>query len=518
MPEVQTEARFDYRGGVSRLRRQNQNEVFYCQNARPAADGTLTVRNGQELKVNIGATGSIEAVYARSTGTFGLRIYSIRRSDGSSDGCYVDGTQIDGPTFGARDYSSIAEYKGIIFFSNGATDINYHTPAENSSKTWGSEIWGASPWGTPNTRAVVTGSPSPPRGSHIKIYKDRMYVGQDDGNLAWSNAGLFETLPTVDFPALNFQVIGGDGDPVTGLAIGEDFLVAFTSGTYQIMTGAPGDDGGIGDMSWQVFNNIGCSASRSVASQGRKVAFLGTNRRMYILEGAILTDIDPMDKMREYFTSFSNGVLRAVGATFYGNELWIRLPKSISESVGRTLVYNTILQNWTVFVGIDSFSFHTSPSTGKLYTGRAVDSKIYVQDSGLTDPNGLIDFEVIGRQEVFGTFRKIKSYKKLGLQLDANQGESIAVKYSLENSEEFTAFGAGSPIEPSGNAWGAEIWGASPWGGISLQNKLLYPASGKQGVRATELRVKISGSVSPGTRLLGYELDAEIIPRDEEVT
>lgn len=516
---TQSEKRFDFRGGLNRLRRQNQNEVYYCQNARPTADGALTVRNGQSLHVNIGATGNIEALLARYRSSLGLRIYSIQRSDGANDNCYVGGTQIDGDAFGARDYCSIVPYKDVIFFSNGASAINYHQPPDNPSFAWGAEVWGRSSWGTGNSRAVVTGSPSPPRGPHVLIYKDRMYVGgADDGLLAWSNVGLFTTLPTVDFPTLNFQTIGGTGDPVTGLAPGEDFLVAFTAGTYQIMTGVPGDNGGLGDMSWQVFTNIGCVASRSIASLGRKVAFLGTNRRMYILEGAILTDIDPQDKVREYLTAPSEGVLRAVGAVFFGNELWIRLPKSNVESVGRTLIYNTVLQNWTVFTGIDSFAFHFSPTTGKLYAGRAVDSKIYEQDSGLLDPGGLILFEVIGRQEVFGTFRKLKRFEKLALQMDVKQGESIAVEYSTENSDIFTSFGVGTPIAPTGAVWGEEVWGASPWGGISLQNQFLRPVSGGGGVQATELRVKLSGNVSPGTRLLGYELDGEVLPRDEEVT
>lgn len=519
MPEIQTEARFDFRGGMSRLRRQNKNEVYLSQNARPTADGALTVRKGQVLRTNIGATGNIECVHTRYTNSLGLRVYTIRRSGGANDQCYVGGAQISGASLGTSDYCSINVYKDVVFFSNGVTDINYHEPPDKPSKAWGEEVWGISSWGTPNVRAVVSGDPAPPKGAFVVIYKDRMYVGgSSDGLLSWSNAGLFAALPTVDFPALNFQTVGGIGDPVTGLALGEDFLTAFTAGTYQIMTGTPGDNGGIRDMRWQVFSNIGCTASRSIAYLGRKVAFLGTNRRMYILEGSVLTDIDPFDKMREFFTAPSENVLRAVGTVFYGNELWIRLPKGNVESIGRTLIYNTVLQNWTVFSNVDSFAFHFSSTTGKLYAGRAVDSKVYEQDIGLSDPSGLVPFEWIGRQEVFGTFRKEKSFKKLSLQMDVNQDESLAVSYSLENNTAFTAFGVGTPIAPEGNAWGAEVWGASPWGGIVLRNQFLHPVSGGQGVRATELRVKISGDVSSGTRLLGYELDAETIPRDEEVT
>lgn len=516
---IETISRYDLRGGVNRLRRQNQNEVYYCQNGRFESDGSITVRDGQIRHVNIGATGNIEALFVQKTNALGLRFYSIRRTTGSNDICYVGATAISGPAFGARDYSSIVEYKGVIFFSNGAGAINYHEPQLSSSKTWGTELWGASTWGTGTTRAAVSGTPTPPTGPFLVMYKDRMYVAGNDENVYWSNAGLYTTLPTVDFPALNFQVVGSTNDPVTGLAVGENFLVAFTSGTYQIMTGVPGDDGGLGDMNWEVFSNIGCIASRSISSLGRKVAFLGSNRRIYILEGSVLTDIDPYDKIRQYLEAPSLGVLRAVASVFYGNELWIYLPLSISENVGRTLVYNTVSQNWTVFTGIDSFAMNFCPQIGALYAGKATESTIYEQNNGPLDPSGsLIPVQFVSRQEVFGTYRKLKSLKKANVQMDVRHGESVAVSYSLENSDSFTAFGAGTPISPSGNLWGAELWGASSWGGFSRQNQFLQPVAGGQGVRATEFRLKLTGNLSPGTKILGYDLDAEIIPRDEEVS
>lgn len=516
---IETEERFDFRGGVSRLRRQNKNEIYYLQNARPTADGTITVRKGQTLRVDFSSAGCIEALHVRNTSTLGTRFYSIRRTTGVTDLIFDGTTELSGASFGSSLYSSIAEYKGVIFFSNGATAINYHTPPVVASQTWGASNWGAAVWGDPNVRAIVSGSPTPPRGPFLKVYKDRLYVtGAEDGLLSWSNAGLFETLPTVDFPALNFQTIGGDGDPCTGFAIGENFLVAFTAGTYQIMTGTPGDNGGVGDMNWQVFNNIGCKASRSIASSGKKVAFLGSNRRMYILEGSVLTDIDPTDKIREYLSSPGESFLHAVGASFYGNELWIRLPKGSSTTIGQTLVYNTVLQNWTVFTALDGYSFHYAPSTGRLYVGRCTDSKIYEQDSGETDPDGNIEFEVISRQEVFGTFRKRKSYKKLGVQMDLDQENSQVVSYSLENATVYVEFGVGSPVTHDDIAWGEEIWGASSWGGTALHNQFLQPLAAGNGVQGTEMRIKIAGPVAPGDRLLSYELDAEILPRDEEVT
>jgi len=517
MPAI-TEQRYDFRGGMSRLRRQNQTEVYLSQNARPRADGTLEVRNGQTLYTNIGSTGSIERLYARYTVDLGLRFYSIRRTDGSNDLIYSNETQISGPDFGANDYCSVVEYKGVLFFSNGVTPINYHDPSANPAKAWGAEVWGASAWGAPQTRAEVTGTPTPPKGQHMVIYKDRLYVGTSDGLVYYSNAGLFTTLPTVDMPALNFQTIGGPGNPVTGLAAGEDFLLAFTRGSYHVMTGVPDDDGGLGDMAWQVFQNIGCTASRSISTQGRRVAFLGTDRRMYILDGSVLTDIDEDNKMQEYFLAVDSSVLRTVASTFFRDELWIRLPSGNSETVGNTLVYNLSSKKWTVFSGMDSYSFFFCPDVGKLFLGKATSSKIYDPTEGATEPDGsLIPLSFISRQEVFGTLRKRKLFSLLYLQTDQNQGETLNLSYAIDNTTEFTAFGVGSTSTATGKAWGAEAWGVSAWGGVQMRRAFARLSSGGSGIRGTEFRFKASGNVSPGTRILSYEIEATVEERDGEV-
>ena len=88
--------RVDFRGGVSRLRRQNETEVLYCQNARLLSDGVVEVRNGQTELFDIGATGNIEEVLARSTEALGLKVYSIRRTDGTNDTIYVGESEITG--------------------------------------------------------------------------------------------------------------------------------------------------------------------------------------------------------------------------------------------------------------------------------------------------------------------------------------------------------------------------------------------------------------------------------------
>lgn len=508
--------RFDMRGGLSRLRRQNPNQVYLCQNMRPIADGTLLVRNGQSKIVDISSTGNIEAVHVRYTSNLGLRVYSIRRTGTVNDTIYENAAPITGPAFDSGDYSTIVEYKGVLFFTNGKKAIQYHQPVADPSKVWGVSIWGADNWGTVPVRAAVTGSPT--LGQFLLIYKDRMYIGTEDGLVFWSNVGLFSALPAVNIHADSNQIIGDQYNPVTGLAKGEDFIVAFTKGSYNIMTGTPGDDADISTMDWQSYSNIGCTASRSIAYQGRRIAFLGTDRRMYILDGALPTNIDPLNQVEKYLLGFHDSVIRAVASVFYRNELWIYVPKGGTESIGNTLVYNYELKNWTVFSGITSFAFHFSPTLGKLYAGRADESRVYNPDSGKKEPdNSLPAVDFIGRQEPFGSFRKFKTFREAVVQADVNQGESLTVSYALNNNSKYTTFGDGSPIAPTGNKWGAQVWGVSAWGGIAMRSNVLQPVDSGSGIRGLEMRLQITGNVSPGTRLLGYELDADIEERTENL-
>jgi len=513
----QTQQRFDFRGGTSRLRRQNQNQVFYCQNARFMADGSIEVKQGQTLQVNIAATGGIEALLVAYSASTLLRFYSVRRTGEPDDTLHAGISKITGTLFGKGPYTSIVAYKGVIFFSNGIGAINYHQPGVVPSEPWGASKWGATVWGNPNRGAEVSGSPTPPVGAHLLIYKDRMYVGKSNGEIAYSNVGLFETLPTVDFPTLNAFTIGGTNDPIKGMTKGEDFLLALTSSTYNIMTGEPGDDNDLGDATWQTYPAVGTKSSRSVVSQGRKSAFFGSNRNIYILNGTVLTNIDPLDLMKEYRDAPSDNVLYAVAFAFVGDELWMYFPVGGNAKSGRTLVYSEDKKNWTVFTDVDGYALFYSPDRGRLFVGKHSESKIYDPDLGLKEPDGTLpEFIFKSRQEVLGSLRKTKTYKLLNVQADVNKDESMTVAYAINNTTQYTTFGVGSLAGDTGKIWGTAVWGAQKWGGITPQNKFFRPTSGGNGVRGKEIRIKLSGNVSPGTRLLGYEIEGDIEPRDDE--
>lgn len=480
--------RFDFRGGVARLRRPLRNQAYFIKNARLMADGTLTVRNGQTLyaTVGVGGSGSIQALFSYYSTALGLLVHSVKREDGINDIVYEETTELTGVSFGVGDHTSTAQYKDVVFFSNGTTPIAYHTP------------------GTSTVDSII-GTPTPPTGEHILFYLDRCYVGSNDGNIYWSNAGMFTTLPTTDFPALNFQVLGSAGNPITAVAAGQDFLIAFTQKSYHVMTGVPDDDGGLGDMKWQTFTKVGVLYPKNITVSGRETLFFAANRRIYSLTGAGLTDLDENNHVQEYLTTVDIGVLDAVSLFHLGDELWIYVPKAGNRADGRILVRN-FQGSWTIFEDIDGFVFSCAIKLNKIFVGSAEGGYVWEQDVGDTDFGTKIAFEFIGRQESLGILRRKKRFRLCSVQVGLTPGDSVSISYSLDNSSQFTSLGS---LSIPSTLWGTELWTTSAWGSRDTETGFSrFDTLGR------EIQIQVTGSVPGGTQFLGYHVEGTEVKRD----
>lgn len=538
MPEVLVEERTDFSGGVNRLTKQTKNQAYLIKNARPTTDGELIVRNGQVQLTEVGPNptiGSVQALFPHHTSAVGLHYYTVKRGEDSNDKIYDFESEIVGPSFNTGTYSSIVLYKGVVFFSNGSSPINYHTPTDNRPKPWGAEVYGTSSWGNAYVRVEVSGDPTPPKGQHIIIHKDRMYVGKSDGDVAYSNAGLFATLPTVDFPALNFFQISDSGRPITGLAKGgDDLLVMFAEDLYVTMTGVPGDDGAAGDASLEVNTEVGCVASRSISFKGSMVSFMGSDRRPYMLEGTLLKDLDPNDFVAEYFNASSDFVLDAVSSMFFGNELWWSLPKGNSRADNIILVYNVNKSRWDcVFDNINGYVFGYLSRFNRVLVASHTGGYIWQQGVDEYDRGELIPFELISRNEVMGTLNKEKTFNLFSAVARLKHGDVLTFQYALDDKDQFIDLDAGESIPKSVRQWGQErwgtsawnesvitwgdeVWGVSTWSDAGIQKNVLRPGStvGKHGFG---VRLRCLGNVRGGTKFIGYRVEGSIDERDKTV-
>lgn len=487
-------SRFDFRGGISRTRRQIPNQIYFCKNVRPQADGTLKVRMGQTLLHSVGASyGSIKTMYGRYNTTDGLNIFSVKKEDGVNDRAYKDTTQLTGITLIATKETEMFEYKNTLFFTNGTDAIYYH-------------VIGTS------TIAFVIGSPTPPVGQTGLMYKDKMYIGLANGNVQWSNTGVYAALPTVDFPALNFQPVGSTGNGVIKILAGQDFLVAFTAKGFNIMLGTPGDSGGAGDMSWRAFDGVGCLHPKHATMSDRTIYFLGSNNRIYALSGTSITNIDPLEYIQEYLDLVPATLNSQISFKYWNNELWIFLPQSSSVASGITLVYSEAYKSWFVFDNIRGNVYTDVPTLNRQYVGSVSNGDIWRQNYTEYDLGSRIGIDFISRQEALGSFILEKIYYVCIAMAELLPGDSLAFSYSLDNSSIYTNFSFGTPITVTGIKWGVEKWGVSQWGGISTEIGILRPAEGTR-MKGRELRIRATGSVRGGSKILNYSIKGSIIPR-----
>lgn len=493
-PQFKVDERYDLRGGMSRTRRQTLQQAYLTKNLRPKSDGTLEARKGRLIHSTLGTSGVCLALYGYHTAALGSRLYSVQRS-GGKDYVYDNTTEITGPSLTSGLFANIAEYKDTIFIANGQKPIQYHVPGTT-------------------VRGDITGSPDPPIGSYIVFYKDRCFVGKEDGDVAFSNTGMFSALPACDFPANNKVTLGSVGDGIKGLVPGQDYLVAFRKRAYHVMTGSPNDDGGIGDMSWQSFEGIGCPAPNSIATRGKQIAFLGSDRRLYMLEGSTSpVDLDENDYIREYLTDMSPGSIPYVNSVFWGNELWVAIPQGSDITTMSILVRNMVTGSWTMFTNIDVSRMHYADTTNKLYGGEIDGDDLYELESSYLDGSDRIPTEFISRGEVLGSFHAIKTYKDIYVQADVWSGESLIISYAIDKLSDFTVASTDSGIAPTSRPWGATIWGGAVWGGLTVKNHNAHLVAGVD-PKGSELRFRITGNVSGHTKILSYAVSGYVEERE----
>jgi hypothetical protein len=504
MAELNPIRRLNFLGGINRQPLQGEGQSKLIKNARPLRTGGLKVRHGQTLEYSVGAdatVGSITDLFAYRTAALGTRLYSLRRTQ-AGDKVFDNTTEITGPTLSGADYTSIVEGKGTIFISNGNNaDIEYHTPGMT-------------------TRAVITNSftgETLPQTQFLIVYRNRLYAWTDTG-LRYTNAGIYTTLPAIHFPDANIVQVREENVTAVGLGSGENILVLFSPDSYTIMTGTPGNNGARNDYSLEEHLGIGCSAPRTITSRGRLIAWLDTERRMRMLSGPTMMDLDESDYVAEYLHASDN--ITTASAQFLGRELWVSLPKSGSITDRRILVYDLSLERWVAeFTGIEGYAIAYLPEINSVYVGAHTGGYIWRQANGRYQPSDdagtLIPFEYIGGQLVFGTLWHKKMFEKILVSTNMAFSETLNFTYTSDELDAFTSFELNNTLSSGDHDWGTDNWGDYAWDATGMRSNVLRPKK-SYSISAYSLRLKIAGNVSGGTLIYGTEAHAHSIDRDGE--
>ncbi len=502
--KLESTKKLNYLGGLNRQVLTGEGQAKVIKNARPLRTGGLQVRYGQSLYASVGVdptAGSITDLFAyRPSATLGVRLYNLRRT---TEDKFFDGTtEITGPALSGADYTAIVEGKGTIFLSNGTSDdIQYHIPGQT-------------------TRAVITNSAAGstlPKAKFLQVYKNRLYAFTNTG-LRYTNTGIYSTLPAVHFPDANFVQIREENVEARGLGVGENILVLFTPSSYAIMTGTPGNNGARNDYALEEYYGIGCSAPRTIVNQGKRIFWLDTEKRVRMLEGPVLRDLDEEDFIADYLQSSDQSV--ATSAVFLGRELWLSLPKGGSFTDRRILIYDLFLGKWIAeFTGIEGYAISYLPEMNMVFVGSHTGGYIWRQAYGaykpLNDNGSLIPFEVLDGQLIFGTLWHQKLFEKILVTSNLSFTESLNFTYATDELDDFVAFELNGTIVEGAHYWGTDNWGQYAWDASGLKTNVLRPKK-QYNLQATSLRLKITGNVSGGMVYYGYEAFASSVDRDGE--
>jgi len=504
MAKLEPIKRLNFLNGINRQPLQGAGQAKLIKNARPLRTGGLKVRFGQTLEHSVGVdatAGSITDLFGYRTTALGTRLYSLRRTQ-DGDKIFDNTTEITGPALSGADYTSIVEGKGTIFISNGnSADIEYHVPGAT-------------------TRAVITNSfdsETLPQTQFLLVYRNRLYAWTDTG-LRYTNAGIYTTLPAVHFPDANVVQVREENVTAMGLGAGENILVLFSPDSYTIMTGTPGNNGARNDYSLEEHQGIGCGAPRTITSKGRRIAWLDPERRMRMLHGPTIMDLDEADFIAEYLQSPTSIV--TASAKFLGRELWVSLPKSSTITDRRILVYDLFLEKWIAeFTGIEGYAMTYLPEINSVYVGAHSGGYIWRQANGryapTTDAGSLIPFEFIDGQLIFGSLWHQKMFEKILVTTNMATSETLNFSYAVDELDEFTSFELNSSITTAAHLWGQDNWGDYAWDAIGAAVTVLRPKKNCN-LPALTLRLRLYGNVSGGTVIYGSESHAYSINRDGE--
>ena len=497
--------RLNFLGGMNRQPLQGEGQVKLLTNARPLVSGGLQVRYGQSLYASVGSDptiGNVRYLFAYRTAALGTRLYSIRHTP-TSNKFFDNTTEITGPTLVSSGYIDMVEGRGTIFLTNAEThNIQYHVPGTS-------------------VRAEITNSfagEELPLCKFIQVYRNRLYAWTSKG-LRYTNAGIYTTLPALHFADLNLVKVRAETVEPFGIGVGEDLLVMFTLDSYNIMMGVPGNEGARGSYTLKEYSGIGCGAPDTISSKGNMIIWIDTERRVRMLKGPVIHDLDPNDSVAEFLHAADN--LETATARILGREIWVSLPKSGSAVDRRILVYDLFFEKWVAeFTGIEGYAIAYLPEINAVYVGAHTGGYIWRQANGnykpLTDSGALIPFEWIDGQLVFGTLWHKKIFEKILVAYNLGASESLNFSYAINEIDSYTSFELNGTVTQPDSNWGSDNWGAATWGGNpGMESTVLRPKT-KEKVHAYSMRLKVSGDLSGGTVIYGAKAYAEELERDGE--
>lgn len=224
----------------------------------------------------------------------------------------------------------------------------------------GAARYQAGVWCNPNDRFYLTNAGAFPMPTHLwftmfprylEIYNNQLFLSgfSTTPSVCWfSNIGEPESIE----PTYNFEVRTNDGDRVTGLKSYQSQLFIFKEKSFHALSGDNPDNFSLREISDQ----YGCLSGRAVATYENNMVFLD-RKGVCQYNGAnivvISTKIEPIFQSMNVDAAKDNAVMIH---NRLRNQIWVGIPTNGSTVNNTTLVFDYVVQAWTVYEGFSPSS------------------------------------------------------------------------------------------------------------------------------------------------------------------
>ena len=311
----------------------------------------------------------------------------------------------------------------LAFVSTGKTDLN--TSAQVLFETCVSYMVGMNGVDTPfkyNGTTVSALANAPATGKCPVLHYEKLFCIADTDTIRWSDSFAPESWPavnTVDFDK-------GDGDELSALFSYRRALLVCKKRSIHKLTGSTLSD----FQQFKVENRHGVSGPKAGIVFGLYFYYISEDG-IFKFDGAesvdLVTNAIPLT-----WAGVNKANLSKAVAGRLGNNLWFHIPEGISTTNNLVLVYDTELNSWWIFRGIEAFSMidYNDGVNVKTYTGHATQGYVVQQDTGYNDLGVAISAYWMGKNFDGGDPVRIKKFKK-AFAVDANGLVDSVFNYRL---------------------------------------------------------------------------------------
>ncbi|WP_108669553.1 hypothetical protein [Peribacillus acanthi] len=293
--------------------------------------------------------------------------------------------------------------------------------------------------------------------------KNRLSFCHHDPKIGYATYNYFPATFFIDFATT-------DNDEIMQLEVFRDALVVLCKRSIWILYG---DGRAITDYEmYQINVPTGCIAPNSVQIVGNDLFYLSDDHvyRMYATDKNFISAKVVSENVENTLKKISRADKEKAVGTFFKDRYYLSFPD------GTTLVYDTLLDGWTVWTNIKANSFLNRD--GVLFFG-SNSGYVYQFDETIFNDDGVpIEFKMMTKNFDFDYDVQDKKFKKLWTV--AQQYDVKSSTFNVKAQIDYLIRDIVDVSTDQSFIWGEAVWGQMHWGYKEVvQNELRIQLRGK---------------------------------------